>query len=297
VVGQRLTASPMNVDTGYLILDHEDTQLTLDAGRGGAIREFNWRDHPIFRPTPPGAGDDVFDMACFPMVPYVNRIAGGRFSFGARAVHLKRNWTQDPNPLHGQGWRSPWTIVDATDSSATLMFEGGADEWPWRYRAEQQFQLRPSALTVTLSVENLAQSSMPAMLGLHPYFGDAGRAQLQASAPRVWLTDRASLPIEKVATPAEWSFDCARAIAAVPLDNCFADWNESAVIVWPDRRVDIHASNCHYLHVYAPAGRDFFCVEPQSAAAGALTRGQGEAEVVAPGGRFEVRVSFEIGAA
>ena len=49
------------------------------------------------------------------------------------------------------------------------MFEGGGDEWPWRYRAEQQFQLSPNALSVSLSVENLALSSMPAMLGLHPY--------------------------------------------------------------------------------------------------------------------------------
>jgi aldose 1-epimerase len=287
----------MNLAIDPLVLQHEHTQLTLDAAHGGGIRQFNWRNRPIFRPTPQGAGDDVFDLACFPMVPYVNRIAGGRFSFGARAVHLQRNWTQDPHPLHGQGWRSAWTVVEATDSSASLMFEGGGDDWPWRYRAEQRFQLSPSALSVSLSVENLALSSMPAMLGLHPYFGDAARARLQARTPRVWLTDRASLPVENVATPAAWSFDHARPVTAVPLDNCFADWDQSAVILWPDRRVDIHASNCRNLHVYSPAGRDFFCVEPQSAAAGALTRGQGEAEVVAPGGRFEVRVSFEIGAA
>ena len=37
----------------------------------------------------------------------------------------------------------------------------------------------------------------------------------------------------------------------MPLDNCFADWNESALIQWPDRRVEIHAGNCRYLHVYA----------------------------------------------
>jgi aldose 1-epimerase len=287
----------MNVAVDYLVLQHEHTRLTLDAVRGGSIREFNWRNRPVFRTTPPGAGGDAFDLACFPMVPYVNRIAGARFSFGARAVHLQRNWTQDPHPLHGQGWRSPWSVVEASDSSATLVFEGGGDDWPWRYRAEQQFQLSASELCVSLSVENLALSSMPAMLGLHPYFGDATRARLQAQASRVWLTDAASLPIENVATPAGWSFDHARPVAAVPLDNCFADWNGSAVILWPDRRVEIRAKNCRYLHVYAPAGSDFFCVEPQSAAAGALTRGQGEAEVVAPGGRFEVRVSFEVGAA
>jgi aldose 1-epimerase len=286
----------MNVAIDYLVLQHEHTRLNVDAVRGGSIREFTWRNRPVFRATPPSAGDDVFDLACFPMVPYVNRIAGGRFSFGARAVHLRSNWSQDPHPLHGQGWQSSWTVVDASDSSATLMFEGGGDEWPWRYRAEQQFQLSSSTLSVTLSVENLALSSMPAMLGLHPYFGDAGRARLQAHVPRVWLTDRASLPIEKVATPVGWLFDHARPVSAVPLDNCFADWDQSAVILWPDRKVEIRASPCRYLHVYAPAGRDFFCVEPQSAAAGALTRGQGEAEVVAPGGRFEVRVSFEVGA-
>jgi len=286
----------MNVDTGYLVLQHEHTQLTLDAARGGGIREFSWRDRDIFRPTPPGAGDDAFELACFPMVPYTNRIARGRFNFGARAVQLRRNWTQDPHPLHGQGWRSPWTILDATDSSATLVFDGGADEWPWRYRAVQQFRLRSSALTVSLSIENLAPTAMPAMLGLHPYFGDPGLAQLQAHAPRVWLTDAGNLPLEEVATPSAWSFEAGRSIAAVPLDHCFAGWSNNAVLRWPDRRVDIRASNCHFLHVYTPAGRKFFCLEPQSAAPGALTRDRGEAAAVAPGGRFAMQVSFEVGA-
>jgi galactose mutarotase-like enzyme len=86
-------------------------------------------------------------------------------------------------------------------------------------------------------------------------------------------------------------------IKAVALDHCFADWNGSAVLLWPDRRVDIHASNCRYLHVYAPSRRDFFCVEPMSAAGGALNREQDEATVVQPGGRFEIQVSFEAGAA
>jgi aldose 1-epimerase len=287
----------MKTDSGHLVLRHEDTQLTLDAARGGAILEFNWRDRPIFRPTPRSAGDDPFALACFPMVPYANRIADGRFNFGARAVHLKRNWADDPHPLHGQGWRSPWVVVEATGSSALLMFEGGADEWPWRYRAEQHLQLSQSALLVRLSIENLAQSAMPVMLGLHPYFCDADRARLQASTPRVWLADRASLPIEEVTTPVDWSFDRARPVTAVPLDHCFADWNSSAVLLWPDRKVDIHASNCRYLHVYAPSGRDFFCVEPLSAAAGALNRERDEATVVQPGARFEIQVGFAVGAA
>jgi aldose 1-epimerase len=285
----------MNVDGAFLVLRHEDTQLILDATRGGGILEFSWRDRPIFRSTPRSAGLDPFALACFPMVPYANRIAHGRFNFGTRAVHLRRNWGEDPHPLHGQGWRSPWHVFAATTSSALLVFEGGADEWPWHYLAEQHLQVSHGALSIRLSIENLAKSPMPAMLGLHPYFCDPDQAQMQASTPRVWLTDKASLPTEEVDTPLDWSFDRARVITAVPLDHCFTRWNGVAVIRWPDLRVDIRAINCRDLHVYAPSGGDFFCVEPLSAAAGALNRN--EAAVVQPGERFEIQVSFSAGAA
>jgi aldose 1-epimerase len=292
--GLRRSASK-KIDNGYLLLRHEDMQLTLDAARGGSILEFNWRDRLIFRPTPRSAGTNPFALACFPMIPYANRIAHGRFDFGRRAVHLKRNWEGDPHPLHGQGWCSTWQVSAATASSVLLMFEGGADEWPWHYLAEQHLQLSQNLLSVRLSIENLARSPMPVMLGLHPYFCASDQAQLQASTPRVWLADNASLPIEEVATPLDWSFERARLIAAVPLDHCFTHWNGTAVIRWPDLRVDIRATNCRYLHVYAPSGGDFFCVEPLSAAVGALNRN--EAAVVQPGERLEIQVSFAVGAA
>jgi galactose mutarotase-like enzyme len=61
--------------------------------------------------------------------------------------------------------------------------------------------------------------------------------------------------------------------------------------------VTIRAMHCSQLHVYAPAGGDFFCIEPQSAVPGALGRGAGEATVVAPGERFAIQVQFAMGAA
>jgi aldose 1-epimerase len=285
----------MNFDSDYLHLRHGDTQLTLDAARGGAILEFSWHERPIFRPTPRDAGTDPFGLACFPMVPYANRIAHGSFNFGARAVHLRRNWGEDPHPLHGQGWRSPWQVVAATSSNASLVFEGGADEWPWHYLAEQHLQVSPGALSIKLSVENLAKSPMPAMLGLHPYFCNPDQARLLANTPRVWLTDNAALPTQEVDSPLDWSFDRTRVISAVPLDHCFTHWNGAAVIRWPDLTVDVRATNCSYLHAYVPSGKEFFCLEPLSAAVGALNRN--EAAVVQPGERFAIQVSFTVGAA
>ncbi len=280
------------------MLRQAQTRLTLDPPRGGAIREFSWRGRDVLRPAAALAGDDPLDMACFPMAPFANRVAHGRFDFGGRAVQLAPNWSEDPHPLHGEGWRSAWSVLGAADSSARLRFDGGGGggKWPWAYRCEQSFELEADGLKVELSVENLSDTPMPAMLGLHPYFPDAAHAQLEARLPRVWFTDGAALPVREAQTPAGWRFEPARAMNAVPLDHSFSGWNGIARLRWPDRTLTLSAGGCGSLHVYAPEGRDYFCIEPQTAAAGALRRNE-EAAVVAPAGRFAIRVHFELAAA
>lgn len=213
------------------------------------------------------------------------------------AVHLEPNWREDPHPLHGEGWRAPWAVLYASDASARLGFESCAGQWPWANRCEQYFELLPDGMSIELSVENLSDTLMPAMLGLHPYFQDAADAELQAHLPGVWMTDGAALPVQHVRTPAQWAFEPARAVNTLALDNSFSGWNDVATLRWPDRSVTLHAGNCNSLHVYAPMGKDFFCLEPQTAAAGALGRHDGEVTSVAPGNRFSIRVRFEVGAA
>ena len=239
-------------DAEYLELRQADTALVLDAAHGGAVREFTVRGRPILRPTPARAAVTPLDQACFPMVPYCNRIARGRFHFAGHRVRLAPNLAGETHPLHGQGWRGAWTVVEAGDSGATLRFEGGGDAWPWRYRAEQRFEIDTG--------------------GFHPYFSDGKHARLQAQLPRVWRTDAAALPVEDAATPAAWRFDSARSVSTLPLDHCFAGWDGEAVIAWPD----------------------FFCVEPQTAAAGALVRGDGEVNTIPPGGRAALRRRFDV---
>ena len=279
----------------FLILQHGPARLTVAPQLGGAIRAFEWRGHDILRPTPATAGDDPFEMACFPMVPYVNRIAHGRFEFGGRAVQLERNWSADPHPIHGQAWYRPWSTSAAARADATLTFDGGADEWPWRYRCEQRFVLDDEGLTIELVLENVGVTAMPAMLGLHPYFPDRAHARLHARLPRVWRTDAASLPVEQIETPAAWTFNAGRSVGEVPLDHCFVGWDGIASMEWPDLRLTLRTSGCRFLHVYAPPAGDFFCVEPQSAPPGALERGAGEAAVLAPGEHLVIKLHLSPG--
>jgi aldose 1-epimerase len=292
----RAEATGMTGDEGLLVLQHQQTRLTLDPHRGGVIRELKRGEWDILRPTPAGAGDDPFDTACFAMVPFVNRVANGRFEFDGQAVRLERNWSKDPHPIHGQGWRSAWTVTAAAPANATLRFDGGADEWPWSYTCEQRFELTPDGLSVELSIRNRSGTPMPAMLGLHPYFPDARRARMEAHLPRVWLKDSATLPVEEVETPEQWGFEPGRAVQAVALDNAFSRWNGIAHLRWPEHNVTVRATGCKFLHVYTPVGQDFFCIEPQTAAPGALGRDPREASIVAPGERVAMRVHFSSGA-
>ena len=204
------------------------------------------------------------------MVPYANRIAHGRFEFGARTVQLERNWSEDPHPLHGQGWRKPWHVVSESASGATLGFDGGADEWPWRYRCEQHFHLQPTGCRLNCR-SRIWQRPMPAMLGLHPYFPDATQARLQARLPRVWLTDRGRCRSRRCRRlPRGLSSRAGRQNRAA--GSLFRRVGRRSLVTMARSTVTVTALACRYLHVYVPADKDYFCVEPQTAATGALSR-------------------------
>ena len=84
-------------------------EVVLAPAAGGSIARFDWVDEgqrtPILRGTDPG-NPDVLAMGSFPLVPYVNRIRDGCFTFRGREVRLQPNMAGDPSPLHGHGWLS-----------------------------------------------------------------------------------------------------------------------------------------------------------------------------------------------
>ena len=281
-------------ETGHVLLQEGDARVVLDPRHGGAVREFSWRGRDVLRLSAPGAAADPFELASFPMVPYVNRIAHGRFGSGTRQVQLSPNWSGDSHPLHGQGWRAPWRVAEAGATTAELEFQGGGDEWPWRYCARQQFRLG-AGLSLRLSVRNLSSTPMPAALGVHPYFPDAARAHLRAALERVWRTDAEALPVEELPVPPAWSFASGRAVAEVPLDHCFCGWDGRARLSWPDHDVQLEATGCSFLHVYVPPGGAFCCVEPQTVATGTFNRDPAAVPQVAPGEELAMTVTFTPG--
>ena len=215
--------------------------------------------------------ENVLDAACFPLVPFVNRIRGGHFTFRSRDIALAPNMAGDPSPLHGQGWMSAWQVDSVGASDAILSFHHQAGEWPWAYCAEQQFTLDESGLTLRLSCRNLSDEPMPCGLGLHPYFNCGPKTRIDTRVSNAWTVDEHVLPVEKV--PASERFDLTdRLVCGQDLDHGFGGWGGKARMTDPAWPFDLELSSpdARFFQLYSPAAGGIFVAEPVTHANAAL---------------------------
>lgn len=262
-----------------------DWALEVAPERGGAILSLTRGGRDVLRPTP-AVISDAFDLACFPLLPYANRIASGTFAWEGETVRVPRNHPRQAHPLHGIGWLLPWTVAAADKTSVVMRLEHVGDaSWPWAFSAEQRLALSPDGLAATLSIVNEDARAMPGSLGFHPYFAAADR--LRFGAGGVWLADDEMLPELHAAADAlgDWSEGGTLSRADL-VDHCYTDWAGTATIVRADGDVVLAAEGSPALHVYVPPGEDFFCAEPVTAMPDAVNRG--EAATLAPGERMSI---------
>ncbi len=259
------------------------TILELAAGRlkvelspsiGGAISAFDWvggdASRPILRKCHSPL-EKVLDAGSFPLVPYVNRIRDGRFTFRGREVHIAPNMPGDPSPLHGQGWLNPWTVEQAGEASAVLSFRHEAGEWPWAYEAHQEFALDEGGLTLSLTCRNADDDQMPCGLGQHPYFPCGPETRLDTRVTHAWTIDEKVLPVDKV--PADGRYDLRdRLVCGQGLDNGFGGWGGEAGMGdpgWP-YAVRLLSAEAHFFQLYSPPTGGIFVAEPVTHANAAL---------------------------
>ncbi len=233
---------------------------------GAALSRLDWVAHgqtlPVLRAfEADGQLPRPNQLACFPLLPWSNRLNGG-FSFEGRHYPIAPNRAGDPFPMHGQGWLLPWRVCEHTPLRAVLALDCGSGA-PFCYHAQITYALGEHGLTVTLDVRNTGQVALPFGLGLHPWMPRSAGVTLQARARSVWLAGADALPAHAVPVPDAWSFVQPRALPPTVIDNVFEGWDGLARIVWPEYAMALTiSSDCGYFIVYAPPGKDFFCFEP-----------------------------------
>jgi aldose 1-epimerase len=290
-----------------LRLESGALRLSVTPSVGGAIAGFWHGGVPLMRVTADKAVRDglVRQTSCYPLIPYSNRIAQGRFAFDGTEHELALNFGDHHHSIHGNAWQRPWHVEERSSASCRLTYRhepsgDGTDGWPFAYRAVQTIHLDAAGATITLELTNADERAMPSGFGLHPFFPRHPDSAIRFGAAGVYRNGADSLPVHHGPVPDEWNYGTLRRLGQPGLDNCFTGWNGTAEI-WSgshDAVLRIEADPIFgHLVVYIPDERDFFAVEPVSHMNDAINRtsvpGHG-LKILKPGETMTGRVHFRV---
>ena len=275
----------------------------IDAQLGGAVLQLSHGGEPVLRPSTPEElrRNGVRASACYPLVPFANRIGYGRMSVAGKDYSLRANFPPEPHAIHGIGWQRSWHVSMQAPSMAELMlhYDGGSPrEWPFAFDACQRFELTPGGLQIMLTLVNRDSTAWPAGIGLHPYLPVCPGQTLQFESDGAWQNRPDRLPGACVAG-SEWDFSTPKLAGQLDLDHDFRQWRGWVRIGGGSAgTVRIAATDTFpVLRVFTPPGRGFLAVEPVSHAADAVNRAWEEGagyRLLAPGEALTGRVSIEL---
>lgn len=256
----QIAANPIRLVKGESVADFHP-QI------GAALSRFAVRGVEIMRATPISAIADanIRQMACYPLVPYSNRIEQGKLLVGQKAHQLRLNFGNEAHSIHGVGWQRPWKIETQTADSLTLSLNHSPDaDWPFRFDVVQECRLLDNALVLRLRITSTDDAPMPVGLGFHPFFPMTPETTLQAEWNGRWEMGDDKLPTEWKKVSAETDFALPRSIRDWKVDHCFTDWKQRATLASSKHRTIITASgDAKHLICFAPNdGRHFIALEP-----------------------------------
>lgn len=290
----------MNPNVMHLHLENGALSAVVCPAAGGSLGRFDAKGQSMMRRAADLGTTDPLDMACYPLIPFASRVANARFRFEGRDVTLAPDVLSAPHALHGLGWRRPWDVIEASGEHAVIGFAHEGGGWPWAFEARQSFTLDETALTISISIENKAETTMPAGLGLHPFFSGRLTAKLTGDLPHIWEANAQCLPTHRIDVTSPRNFSRGRRIAPLTLDHCFAGGTGPLDIEWEDGSLTLRMvrSDTSHTVIYTPQAHDFFCVEPVSHMPNALNRPE-PANVtglrsLAPGEAMQLSCRFEV---
>jgi aldose 1-epimerase len=254
-----------------------------------------------------GYGEDEIAAAAQgqALVPWPNRLAGGRYTFEGETLQLALSEPEKGNAIHGLARWAAWQVARRGPSAATLSHtiwpQAG---YPFALSVEIGYELRETGLTVTTTATNAGQRRLPYGVGFHPYLTvgteriDDARLRLRAGS-RLVADDRGIPAGEAPVAGTEFDFRDEREIGDTTLDTAFGDLERDAdgraelTLAAPGGRRLRAWMDRHYGWVMAFTGdslpdparrRRSLGIEPMTCPPNALATGEGLA-VLAPGER------------
>ncbi|MEX5635614.1 aldose 1-epimerase family protein [Parafrankia sp. FMc2] len=244
------------------------------------------------------------------LLPWPNRVDGGRYTFGGAGHQLPVNEVALGNASHGLTRWLAWDLerLDEATARAQVVLHAQSG-YPFTVGFTALYRLDDGGLTVTMTATNLGAAPAPVGMGAHPYFvlPGADGALVQADDITATVPARTRLVVNDRLIPtgaehvAEGPFDLRepRRLGDLVLDTCFTDLARDdagratvtltsaggALAIWQDETwpyVQLFTGD-----TFAPGERRrSIAVEPLTCPANAFNSGAG-LRVLDPGASFE----------
>jgi aldose 1-epimerase len=228
------------------------------------------------------------------LIPWPNRLAGGKYEFGGDTLQLPLTEVDKNNAIHGLTRWSDWTLLYSTPSSAVLALTLWPQPgYPFALDCRLEYALSDTGLTVHTVSTNIGDRPCPYGTGAHPYL-TAGTdtvdgATLQAPGRRYLPVDEQGIPtgiVDAEGTP--YDFRSPRSLDGALLDHCYTDLERDAdgiaavVLTGPDRAVRLWFDDVSpYMQVFTgdtlppDRKRRGLAVEPMTCPPDAFRTGEG----------------------
>ena len=267
-------------------------RVALRADRGACIAGLWHGETPVLRSVDPADLKDAGQAACFPLLPYANRLGHGRFRFKGRDHSISQNLQGEPHAMHGVGWRRAWIIDSHTAQDAVMSLSHRPDaDWPYAFEAIEHVNLTPNALGVQLILTNTDSQPQPVGLGWWVRFPKRARSRLHIETGQRWEADVTGLPIRRVNQP---GID--GDVSHLDFDHAFEGWSGPARV--RDERFSIQLrAGTSYLVLQSHPDDDEFAIAPCSHVPNAIHMADPTAHglrSLQPGESCEMSMSFEI---
>lgn len=213
-----LTGKQFTIKAG----DHEATVVEV----GGGLRRYAHRGVDVLASygeselPPKGAGAVL--------VPWPNRMRGGRYSFLGQPYQVPINEVATGNAIHGLGRAVRW-MPKAVDAAAVTLALDIAPQmgWPFEVRVEITYALHPDhGLGVTAVARNHGTTPAPFGAGFHPYVALGGTrlddANVRIPAEQRLVTDEVQLPVGTQVVPGTpYDLRAGRKLSGQRFDDAF----------------------------------------------------------------------------
>ncbi len=235
--------------------------------------------------------------------PFANRLAEGSYTWQGKEYKATRHYL-GKHAIHGLVYDCDYVIKDLytyADSAGVVLaadYNKNNEGYPFRFSSTIEWRLsKGNELSLSITVRNDDETSMPYMEGWHPYF--LMDIPIDGCLLKVNATERLELkegiPTGKKVADADYT--SYQVLRNKSLDDCFVlhDFSQPACILKGERiQLSIRCDESFpYLQVFTPEHRLNIAIENQSSATNAFNNQIGLL-TIAPGQTKTFRTSYRL---